>query len=532
LWQRTSSRWPTTHDYQRLPVRTRTWSGSLSDDFGTYHFTTKLREFYLLVYHAYKRRDRPAPQQLVAFLPYVQGAFSLGGGSDPKWWHPGSMGRVLWVVDQGNLDTADAPPHERRVAFALAHELGHNMGLRHPGAADPGCPAATDSDAPANYWPYADHLGTIHEPGADPLTRRLIPPSYHDIMTHCPPPNLWISPHHYQMLFEANMRPQAMLDLAQPRLAAPLAAPGEVLIVSGWVQADGQVGHLDPPFRVASDQPTDPPDPEGNYCLRIANASSQIGDYCFTLRFQHPDTAAPLPQEPFVVALPVPPDTQRLALVRRGVAAPGGTDDRELAALTASANPPTVAVTSPQPGQTWQGTQTVTWSASDADGDALTYLVLASTDGGESWYPLDLDMGSTQPGYAVYTADIAASDQVMFRVLASDGLHTTQADAGPISVPEQGFEDLPATDAAPPPPTPYRQPTADTTAPTAAPLAAVQPSPTQVAAPPAAAESTPGDLAAQHPLLRAVLIGGVWLFCSISVAAVAVWMWLSRSRRG
>jgi hypothetical protein len=104
----------------------------------------------------------------------------------------------------------------------------------------------------------------------------------------------------------------------------------------------------------------------------------------------------------------------------------------ELASMEASANGPSVEITSPGNGDTWSGAQTVSWSGSDSDGDDLTYAILYSPDGGASWYPLAADSAASE--LSLDTSDLQPGDNVLFRVLASDGLNTTDETVGPITV--------------------------------------------------------------------------------------------------
>ncbi|MHC5026120.1 MAG: hypothetical protein ACYTGR_05075, partial [Planctomycetota bacterium] len=68
------------------------------------------------------------------------------------------------------------------------------------------------------------------------------------------------------------------------------------------------------------------------------------------------------------------------------------------------------------------GVVSVSWIASDDDGDALTYNLLYSHDGGASWVPLVVNHGSTS--FTFDTADVASSDGTgVLRVVASDGLN-------------------------------------------------------------------------------------------------------------
>ena len=108
-----------------------------------------------------------------------------------------------------------------------------------------------------------------------------------------------------------------------------------------------------------------------------------------------------------------------------------------LASLQATANSPTVAITSPANGATLDAAAPfeIAWTATDADGDTLTFNVLYSPDGGVSWFPLGLE--TREASMAVDLSQIAGGADVLFQVRASDGLNTTEATAGPVNVMQQ-----------------------------------------------------------------------------------------------
>jgi hypothetical protein len=82
-------------------------------------------------------------------------------------------------------------------------------------------------------------------------------------------------------------------------------------------------------------------------------------------------------------------------------------------------------VVSPNGGESLSGsTATLSWSASDLDGDPLEYVIQYSTDAGTNWQILASGWLSTT--YEVSLDAIAGTDQGLVRVLASDGFHTFQ----------------------------------------------------------------------------------------------------------
>jgi hypothetical protein len=102
-----------------------------------------------------------------------------------------------------------------------------------------------------------------------------------------------------------------------------------------------------------------------------------------------------------------------------------------------SAGAPMVHITSPSASVSWTGgtTQTLTWEASDPDGDALSYSVFYSTDGVD-WDLLQSDLTTTT--LALNVDALAGAANARLRVLATDGVNTGQDETdAPISVPDK-----------------------------------------------------------------------------------------------
>jgi hypothetical protein len=90
-----------------------------------------------------------------------------------------------------------------------------------------------------------------------------------------------------------------------------------------------------------------------------------------------------------------------------------------------SANAPSVSDLAVGPKPPGSGKQTLSWKASDADGDRLMYRVDYSRDGGRSWMAIQAQL--TQPSAEIDFESLPGSDQAMLRVTASDGARTTVA---------------------------------------------------------------------------------------------------------
>ena len=98
---------------------------------------------------------------------------------------------------------------------------------------------------------------------------------------------------------------------------------------------------------------------------------------------------------------------------------------RVLARRSVSLNLPVVNVTFPANGDALtaapQVSYEVTWSASDPDGDVLSYSLLYSPDNGTTWHPLATDISNSY--FVLRMAGFGPSNASMIRVIASDGVN-------------------------------------------------------------------------------------------------------------
>jgi hypothetical protein len=123
--------------------------------------------------------------------------------------------------------------------------------------------------------------------------------------------------------------------------------------------------------------------------------------------------------------------TARIAIYKSGI---------ELASRIVSPNPPQVTLTYPNGGEMLDSNPiTVSWTASDNDGDILEFTVEYSVDGGTQWQTLSSAITNT---YLLIDSDfLPGTAQGRFRVVASDGVNTARDESdGNFSVPQKAPE--------------------------------------------------------------------------------------------
>ena len=149
----------------------------------------------------------------------------------------------------------------------IAHELGHNMNLRHAPCGGAGGPDPS--------FPSGD--GSIGASGYDFRSGTVVPPSTGDLMSYCEP--YWISDYHF-----SNALRYRLFDEREPQAAA-VTASGKSIFLWGGIDADS-VPFLEPAFVV--DAPPALPDSRGDH--RVTGRTSG-GGTLFSLSFTMPEAA-------------------------------------------------------------------------------------------------------------------------------------------------------------------------------------------------------------------------------------------------
>jgi hypothetical protein len=184
----------------------------------------------------------------------------------------------------------------------------------------------------------------------------------------------------------------------------------EVLFVSGVI-FDNDTVNLQPFYHFPNGYADLEPGNTGNYTLRFLDVDQQVlSDVGFNMTFESDFNVTG-----FGFAVPYMDGVAQIQILH---------GENVIVSRIVSANAPTVNLTYPNSGETFVSGEniTITWEASDADNDTLSFTVLYTPDNGTSWIPIQTGVTETSLNWTV--PNDHSTDQCQIKVVATDGVNT------------------------------------------------------------------------------------------------------------
>jgi len=270
----------------------------------------------------------------------------------------------------------------------IAHELTHSLPLTSGTLWSPE-PACTK-----NYHNTTDKVGAGHRITLGGAENRKRLDKVTSIMGNAKVPQ-WITQCTYWHLLNV---------FSKPTIPDP-----ELLLIRGYLldmksEGNGMTGWLIPAL---TDQGTPSELPaQGSFFVVLRDQNgNELARRPFEPFWQYSDgTAAPIVS--INLAVPKPAGTTQIEL--HGL-------QGLLHTLSAGPTPPSVRIQNVD-----VNSGKVTWTGNDADGDSLSYILMASDDNGETWLPLD----ETEATQLDVSPDLLQSPDLQLKIVATDGINT------------------------------------------------------------------------------------------------------------
>jgi len=199
----------------------------------------------------------------------------------------------------------------------------------------------------------------------------------------------------------------------------------EIIFVGGMIDPSDNI-HLSPFFRIPAGIPDRVDDDPGGYRVRFYDSNDDLlQDIGFPATFGASHSIETPPITFFGFTVPWVADTARIDIDRGEL--DSGAPPTNLASILVSENPPQIQIIEPQAGASYSSDDDIDllWDATDPDGDDLSAVVMASTDG-DHWGVVHgwVVGGETS---ATIPAGSLPPGPVQIRINVTDGVHMTES---------------------------------------------------------------------------------------------------------
>ena len=370
------------------------------------------------------------------YLNSILGAWRAENGAQPYFYYGLMDGAPLFPRGKkGGQGVASGPSgpgggwdtDSTYADWYTGHELGHTLGRGHP---SPGSGTCGHSDSDEDY-PYADALigppdgsYTGFDAGWQSLPKAVLPSSqWVDMMSYCD--FQWISDYTYAGIYD---RLQELGFVHQSQRAAREkrdGRPGVGTWLNMWGSIAPHSGRVGVHYMRHVDRIASPPPIDGDeYMLQLLDESLEIlGSTPFSAGHTHDEGPVT-----FGLAIPWISGTTAVQIVSNA-------DGNVLFERRVSQTSPSLAVKGiigvGDESRPLRGKHVLAWDAEDPDGDQLSYDVLYSKDGGDSFRPLFWNI--LERGVEIDADEIGGGD-VVFKVIATDGVLSTAEVMEPVNI--------------------------------------------------------------------------------------------------
>jgi hypothetical protein len=327
----------------------------------------------------------------------------------------GYIGKAIGILKNPSVQEPVVVQNVWGNGSLVAHELGHTYWLWHPHDIGPVIYDCERYDV--DYLDYEEEARTHMS-------------YWWRLPADVPADNAWIDKGRYDS--DQKARPPAaypqhiwvwnLLDQFADTQSTKKQSQ-DVLVLGGTIYKDGTVDAVDPWYQISEGEPNIEPSEIGDYFIVLKDSQYNIlGKYGFNVSFEDwidnsngDITHVYTDSTSFVYTIPFTTGAKFIEL----------RDENNIIVLNKiiSTHSPTVEVTYPNGGEELEiGKEyTITWDASDDDGDDLTYSVSYSTDG-DNWLPIDWQL--SEKSCIWDTTGLNPGDSYKIQVLATDGINT------------------------------------------------------------------------------------------------------------